>query len=33
MKNKGQKHKSGERNDENVPIYECVHKEQIAKNE
>ena len=33
MKNKGQKHKSGENNDENVLLYERVRKEQITKNE
>lgn len=34
MKNKGQKHKSVESNiDENALFYECVPKEQIAKNE
>ena len=33
MKIKGAKRKTGESCDENVGDYECVRKEQIAKNE
>ena len=33
MKNKGLKRKSDPNKDENVPEYECAHKDHITRNE